>query len=264
MAGNFNESGLLEGRVAVITGAGAGMGRATALRFAAEGARLVLNDLTDEHLADVMGELNGSAVAVTGDVSNESTAEALAAAAAKEFDGADTLVNNAGIYAARDITDTTAEEYQRIMDINLSSMVFCCKHVIPQMLEKGRGAIVNFASTVAYVGSEFEGKSTFEYNITKAGARQLTTSLATRYAADNIRVNSVCPGAVRTRLIPTMGPDRTAEKDAAWWAELKDATPLGRVAEPEEIAAAVLFLASDEASFITGANLPVDGGYLAR
>lgn len=256
---------LLAGRVAVVTGAGSGMGYATARRFAREGAQIVVNDLSVDHLDAIQSELGTDAVElVAGDVATEDTAEALARAAADRFGGADILVNNAGIYAARDVTDVTVAEWHRILAINVTSMILCCKHIVPQMLAKGRGAIVNLASTSAYVGSEFEGKSTFEYNITKACARQLTTSLATRYAAQGIRVNSVCPGAVRTQLIPTMGADRTPEKDAAWWDELQSLTPMGRVAEPDEVAAAITFLASDEASFITGANLPVDGGYLAQ
>lgn len=255
----------LDGRLAVITGAASGMGKATALRFAEEGASLVLNDLSSASLTDLIAQLSErKAAAVVGDASVEETALQIADVAETEGGGADILVNNAGIYAARDVTQTTVEAWHRILDINLTSMILCCKHVIPQMLGKGKGAIVNLASTSAYVGGEFEGKSTFEYNVTKAGARQLTTSLATRYAADGIRVNSVCPGAVRTRLIPTMSADRTPEKDAAWWDELRSLTPMRRVGEPEEVAAAILFLASDESSFVTGANLPVDGGYLAQ
>ena len=169
-------------------------------------------------------------------------------------------MNNAGVHFVRDITDMTVEEWDRLMDINLKSMFLCCKHVVPQMVKQRRGSIVNLASISSFVGQEMEGASTFAYNITKAGALQLTKSLATRYAAEGIRINCVCPGNVETNIIKRATADEVGE----FWRMAANAEPMGRNAQPAEIANAILFLASDEASFVTGTSLVVDGGYLAR
>jgi NAD(P)-dependent dehydrogenase (short-subunit alcohol dehydrogenase family) len=146
------------------------------------------------------------------------------------------------------------------MNINLKSMFLCCKHVIPHMLRQKKGAIVNLASISSFVGQEMDGASTFAYNITKAGALQLTKSLATRYAADGIRVNCVCPGGIETHILKRA----TAEEVAEFWRMSAAGHPLGRNGQPEEVAQAILFLASDDASFVTGCPLLVDGGYLSR
>ena len=153
------------------------------------------------------------------------------------------------------------------MATNVRSMFLCCKHVIPTMLEQGSGSIVNLASISAYIGQETEegGPSFFAYSVTKAAARQLATGLATRYAKNGIRVNAVAPGATRTRQVRHFLPDLSPEaEDAIWENAGAQGTPMGRVGRPAEIAAAIAFLASDEASFITGTTLAVDGGYLAR
>jgi len=154
----------------------------------------------------------------------------------------------------------TVAEWDRMLDINLKSMFLCCKHVVPHMLAQRRGSIVNLASISSFIGQEMDGASTVAYNITKAGALQLTKSLASRYAADGIRVNCVCPGNVETNIIKR----GTAEEVSQFWKAAQRAEPMGRNAQPEEIANAILFLASDESSFITGCPLLVDGGYLAR
>jgi len=251
----------LQNKIAIVTGAASGIGRATALLFAKEGARLVLNDIDVDGLEAVVAQTGrDSARAISGNLVQEETARRLAEEAMSAFGRIDVLVNNAGIHLARDITDMTVEEWDRLMDINLKSMFLCCKHVIPHMLSQNKGSIVNLASISSFVGQEMEGASTFAYNITKAGALQLTKSLATRYAADGIRVNCVCPGNVETNIIRRP----TAHDVAEFWRQAAYAEPMRRNAQPDEIANAILFLASDEASFVTGCPLIVDGGYLAR
>jgi NAD(P)-dependent dehydrogenase (short-subunit alcohol dehydrogenase family) len=251
----------LQDKVAVVTGAGSGIGRATARLFAREGARLVLNDVDQPGLEKVLAEVSKEkSRGVAGDVAQEETARRLAQEAVAAFGRVDVLVNNAGIHFIKDITDMTVAEWDRLMDINLKSMFLCCKHVIPHMLKQKKGAIVNLASISSFIGQEMEGASTFAYNITKAGALQLTKSLATRYAAEGIRVNCVCPGGIETNILKRATPDEVAEV----WRMAAPSHPMGRNGQPEEVAQAILFLASDEASFITGCPLLVDGGYLSR
>jgi NAD(P)-dependent dehydrogenase (short-subunit alcohol dehydrogenase family) len=257
----------LAGKVAIVTGAGSGIGRATARRLAEEGARVVLNDVDEGYLAELAGELDGEHRLVVGDVSEEDTAERLARTAREELGRIDVLVNNVGHLLVAEITETTVEEWDRLMATNVRSMFLCCKHAIPAMVEQGSGSIVNLASISAFIGQEAAegGPSFFAYAVTKAAARQLATSLATRYAKRGIRVNAVAPGATRTKQVRHAMPDLSeAEEDAIWENAGAVGTPLGRVGRPEEIAAAIAFLASDESSFVTGATLVVDGGYLAR
>jgi NAD(P)-dependent dehydrogenase (short-subunit alcohol dehydrogenase family) len=251
----------LQDKVAIVTGAASGIGRSTAILFAREGSRLVLNDLDAQGLEALMPQMPRDRVrTVAGNVADENTARRLAQESISAFGHIDILVNNAGVHFVKDITDMTVEEWDRLMDVNLKSMFLCCKHVIPQMLERRKGSIVNLASISSFIGQEMNGASTFAYNITKAGALQLTKSLATRYALDGIRVNCVCPGNVETNILKRPTQAEVAE----FWREASRAEPVGRNAQPEEIANAILFLASDESSFVTGTPLIVDGGYLAR
>ncbi len=251
----------LQDKVAIVTGAASGIGRASAIAFAREGARLVLNDLDAPGLEAVILKIGRERTrAVAGSVADEGVARRLAQEAISAFGRIDILVNNAGIHFVRDITEMTVAEWDRLMDVNLKSMFLCCKHVIPHMVKQKKGAIVNLASISSFIGQEMEGASTFAYNVTKAGALQLTKSLATRYASDGIRVNCVCPGNVETNILKRGTPAEVAE----FWRAASRAEPIGRNAQPEEIANAILFLASDESSFVTGSPLIVDGGYLAR
>ncbi|HZP41781.1 MAG TPA: SDR family oxidoreductase [Candidatus Binatia bacterium] len=255
----------LEGKVAIVTGAANGIGRATAIRLGREGARLVLNDVRADGLARVAGEAAAPdrVRQVAGDVSQEATAEAIAHEAVSGFGRIDVLVNNAGVHHFKDPVETTLEEWNRVIANNLTSMFLCTKHVLPVMLRQRSGAIVNLSSISSCIGQEVNGtESTFVYNVSKAGARQLTTSLATRYAADGIRVNCVCPGAARTRAYEDFTSD--AVEIERLWTEDAAAAPVGRVADPSEIAAVIAFLASDDASFMTGSAVVCDGGYLSR
>jgi NAD(P)-dependent dehydrogenase (short-subunit alcohol dehydrogenase family) len=251
----------LKDKIAIVTGAGSGIGRATAMLFAREGARLVLNDIGQQSLDKVAAQVGKDwNRTVAGDIAKEDTARRLAEEAIAAFGRIDVLVNNAGIHFLKDVTEMSVEEWDRLMDINLKSMFLCCKHVIPHMLRRRKGSIVNLASISSFIGQEVEGSSTFAYNITKAGALQLTKSLASRYAAEGIRVNCVCPGNVETNILKR----DTAEEAAEFWRQAARLEPMQRNAQPEEIANAILFLASDEASFVTGCPLLVDGGYLSR
>ncbi|MGI9111574.1 MAG: SDR family NAD(P)-dependent oxidoreductase [Gaiellaceae bacterium] len=257
----------LEGKVVIITGAGSGIGQATTHRFAQEGARLVLNDVVEDYLRELAASLDGEFRAVVGDVALEETAVRLAATAREEFGRIDVLVNNVGHLYLAEITELPVEEWDALMATNVRSMFLCCKHVIPTMLEQGGGSIVNLASISAFIGQEATegGPSFFAYAVTKAAARQLTTSLATRYAKQGIRVNAVAPGATRTKQVRHALPALSLEdEDSIWENAGSIGTPMGRVGRPEEIAAAIAFLASDEASFVTGSTLVADGGYLAR
>ena len=251
----------LRDKIVIITGAASGIGRATALLFASEGARLVLNDIDRQRLEAVLDQLGrasiGPLMAVCGAGRD---CPPIGRETVSAFGRVDVLINNAGVHFVQDITDMTVEDWDRLMDINLKSMFLCCKHVIPHMLKQKRGSIVNLASISTFVGQEMEGASTFAYNITKAGALQLTKSLATRYAAEGIRVNCVCPGNVETNIVK-----RATEREVTeCWRQAAQSEPMGRNAQPNEIANAILFLASDEASFVTGCPVIVDGGYLAR
>jgi NAD(P)-dependent dehydrogenase (short-subunit alcohol dehydrogenase family) len=252
----------LQDKVSIVTGAGSGIGRATALLFAREGARLVLNDIDPQGLERVLADVGKErGRGVLGDVALEDTARRLAQEAMSTFGQIDVLVNNAGVFLGKDIIDMSVEEWDRLMDVNLKSMFLCCKHVLPHMLRQKKGAIVNLASIASFIGFEIEGASTFAYCITKAGALQLTKSLTSRYAAEGIRVNCVCPAYTETGILNHRG---TPQEVADLWRSAGPAHPVQRTGRPEEVANAILFLASDEASFVTGCPLLVDGGFLAR
>jgi meso-butanediol dehydrogenase / (S,S)-butanediol dehydrogenase / diacetyl reductase len=225
----------LEGKVAIVTGAGSGIGRATASRFVDEGARVVLNDVSAEYLGELEKTFGPEHAYLVGDVSQEDVAEGLAATARERFGRIDVLVNNVGDLFIAEITETSVEDWDRLLATNLRSMFLCCKHVIPTMLEQGSGSIVNLSSISAFIGQEAEegGPSFFAYSVTKAGARQLATSLATRYAKQGIRVNAVAPGATRTRQVRHFMPDLSQEdEDAIWENAGAQGTPMGRVGRP--------------------------------
>lgn len=255
-------SGSLTDKVVLITGSASGIGKATSEKFAAQGAKLVVNDLHQAALDELEQSLGKRAQVelVAGDISKEETVKNFVNRAVEKFSTVDVLINNAGIHFIKDIEDATAADFDEVFSINLKSMFLCSKYVIPLMEEKGKGVIVNLSSISGYVGQEMMGKSTFLYNMTKAGVLQLTRSLASRYAASGIRVNAVAPGATKTNQITE---EMVGNLDVFWQA-VGDAHPVQRVGEPEEIANCIAFLASDEASFVTGSSLVVDGGYLVR
>lgn len=259
---NFN------GKVAIITGAGSGIGRATAERLAKGGARLVVVDLDAGRAESAASELSsdhGTEVrALAADVSLETSARSMVQEATGTFGRLDILVNAAGIHHTGDIDEVSLDDWNRVIANNLTSMFLTAREAIPVMAAQKTGSIVNLGSVSSFIGQEMQGKSSFVYNVTKAGVRQLTTSLATRYAQDGIRVNCVCPGAVRTRMSLSEEQEAIPQVRDAILAAMAQGHPMERVADPDEIAAAIAFLASDDASFITGTAMPVDGGYLAR
>jgi NAD(P)-dependent dehydrogenase (short-subunit alcohol dehydrogenase family) len=252
--------------VAIVTGAASGIGRATAERFAIEGAKLVITDIDAGGLERTSQSLAGDGhTLVHGDIASEQTAIRLAATAIEQHGQIDILINNAGIYHILDITEIEEPDFDRVIAINVKSMVWCCKHALPAMRRQRRGAIVNLASVSAFTGQEHDGQSQWLYNLSKAAAYQLSVSLGTRYAGEGIRVNCICPGVVQTSLVRAV-PDRDEpEAENAMWQQSAAATvPLGRPSAPAEIASAILFLASDESSVVTGAPLFADGGFLAK
>lgn len=251
-------------KVAIITGAANGIGKATAIAFAKEGATLILNDINEKDLSNVKNGLvnSSSHEIVIGDISLESTANLLVETAIKKHDRVDVLVNNAGIHYIEDITDVTPDEFDHCIGVNMKSMFLCSKAVIPKMIEQQKGSIINLGSISSFVGQEMMGKSTFLYNMTKAAATQLAKSLATRYASDGIRANAVCPGATRTEQIKDKHVGDLPLDD--FWEGAGQSHPMKRYGAPEEIANAIVFLASDDSSFMTGSSMVVDGGYLAQ
>jgi NAD(P)-dependent dehydrogenase (short-subunit alcohol dehydrogenase family) len=249
--------GQLEGKVAVITGGGSGIGEATAKRFAAEGARVVVLDRDAEGGERVVGEIcavGGEAAFLRAEVSREAEALALAPFAVGRFGALHLLVNNAGARVYVPVTEATEESWDLILAINVKALGLCAKAAIPEMAKAGGGAIVNVSSANAIKGRS----GMAQYDAAKAAVLGLTRSLAHDHADQGIRVNAVCPGPTITQFHIKRAAERGISE-----AEIRAGskpTLLKRQAEPREIAAAILFLASDEASYITGATLMVDGG----
>jgi len=255
----------LKGKVALITGAASGIGRATALLFAQEGAKVMCADIDGEGARATAQEIaarGGEAAHVQADVSQEEDARRMVQATVERFGRLDVLFNNAGVESAMPLTEVPEEEWDRVIGVNLKGVYLGCKYAIPEMLKTGGGAIVNTASGAGLLG--VAGLTT--YCASKGGVVLLTKALAVEWARAGIRVNAVCPGVIRTPMVERaiergdMGRGQDREEV---WRRLGEVHPMGRYGQPEEVARAVLFLASDEASFITGVALPVDGGWSA-
>ncbi|WP_306205548.1 3-oxoacyl-ACP reductase [Actinoplanes sp. RD1] len=242
----------LQDRVAVITGAGSGIGLATARRFAAEGARVVAVDISADAGKAAADEVGGEFVAC--DVSDEEQVRALFDGVASRYGRVDIAFNNAGISPPEDdsILTTGIEAWERVLKVNTTSVFFCCKYAIPHMQRQGKGSIINTASFVALLGA---ATSQIAYTASKGGVLAMTRELGVQFAREGIRINALCPGPVATPLLMELfakDPERAARRLVH--------VPMGRFAEPEEIAAAVAFLASDDASFMTASQFVVDGG----
>jgi NAD(P)-dependent dehydrogenase (short-subunit alcohol dehydrogenase family) len=245
----------LAGRVAVITGGGSGIGLATARRLAAEGARVVIGDVDRVAGEAAAAEVDGLFVAV--DVTDEAQVDALFDAAAERYGSVDIAFNNAGISPPDDDSIETTElpAWQRVQDVNLKSVYLCSRAALRHMVPAGRGSIINTASFVAVLGS---ATSQISYTASKGGVLAMSRELGVQFARQGIRVNALCPGPVDTPLLQELF---AADQERAQRRLVH--VPVGRFAKPEELAAAVAFLASDDASFITGSTFLVDGGISA-
>jgi NAD(P)-dependent dehydrogenase (short-subunit alcohol dehydrogenase family) len=253
----------LKDKVAIVTGGGAGIGRATCELFAEEGAAVVIaerNPQTGQEAAQQIAAKGGRAHFVGTDTANEDSVRRMVAETTRVCGRIDVLVNNAAVFILRGI-DATPEEWRQILDINVMGPALVAKHVVPEMRQTGGGAIVNLGSISSFIAQP----QFVTYNATKAAIANMTRCMALDLAPDRIRVNAVCPGAVWTQIVQRLtreaGLDRAAADAHPDWG---GAHMIKRIAEPREIAAAILFLASEEASFITGENLMVDGGYTAK
>ena len=246
----------LEGKVALVTGAGSGMGREVALRFAQEGAKLVLNDVAAEAVeetAQMVAKAGGEAIAVPGSVTEEADVERAVKLGVDKFGKLDTLYNNAGIMPDEDESVLTMDVavWHRVLNVNLIGLALCCKHGIPQIIEAGGGAVVNVASFVALVGCSVPQDA---YTASKGAVIALTQSLAVQFGPKGVRSNAICPGPIITPLMENLFATEEAKM-----LRLRR-IPMGRFGQPQDIANAAVFLASDEASWVNGESLVVDGG----
>lgn len=247
-----------EGKVVLVTGGASGIGRATCLAFASEGAKVVVDDIKadgGEETVSLIRNAGGEAIFVQADVSNAREVEAMVQQAVVTYGRLDCAFNNAGVgEPLRRVHKATEDNWDRVMATNLKGVYLCMKYEIPCMLKQGKGAIVNTSSLAGIKG--LSGQAA--YVASKHGVMGLTKAAALEYATSGIRINAVCPGVVNTPLIaPNMKEKPQMEKVYV------DMEPIGRLGRPEEIAAAVLWLCSDEASFVVGACFPVDGGVVA-
>ena len=254
----------LKDKVALVTGGGSGIGHATAVLFAAQGAKVVVSDLNEANALETVAEIKakeGDATALTGDVSENTDAEAMVKGTVETYGTLDVVVNCAGVIAGKALPQGASPEevWDRVMDVNLKGTYLVTWHAVRTMEQSGGGSIINIASINGLVGYPIGLGGGFDaYVPSKGGVVQFTKNLAIDYGKKNIRVNCICPGHIDTNLIREF-LDNSERRE---WLEQR--YPMGRIGRPEEIAYAALFLASDESSFVTGAPLIVDGGYTAQ
>ncbi len=251
--------GRLEGKVALITGGGNGMGREASVLFASEGAKVVVADLSEpggRATVEAVEAVGGEAAFVAVDVSDAAQVEAMVEATTERFGALHVLYNNAGVFPSEDAgaTDTPEATWDRVLDVNLKGVWLGCKYAIPALVSAGGGSIVNVASFVAFMGA---ATAQIAYTSSKGGVLALTREVAVEHARSGIRANALCPGPVDTPLLADLmaDPARRARRLVH--------IPMGRLGRPDELARAALFLASDDSSFMTGAALVVDGGITA-
>jgi NAD(P)-dependent dehydrogenase (short-subunit alcohol dehydrogenase family) len=252
---------MLKNKVALITGGSSGIGMAIAERFLKEGAKIVINGRSQERCDTAQKQLKiidaDAVFCTTGDVSKWDDVQKMVERTIKQFGRIDILINNAGIYLEKRIEETTEDEWDQVININLKGVFLCSKAVYPHFKNQGSGTIVNMSSDSGISGNPNEAA----YCASKGGVTNLTRAMALDYARENIRVNAICPAVINTPMLQKE-VDMQEDKEA-YLKEMDELHPIGRVGRPEEVAFAVLMVASDEASFITGANIPVDGGFTA-
>lgn len=247
----------LQNKIALITGAGAGIGEATAKLFASEGAKVVVADRDIELARSVASAIGEQAFAVQADVSKASEVKAMVEQAVAHFGGLDILVNNAGFGTLGTVVTVDEDTWDQVIDVNLKGVFLCSKYAIPEIIRRGGGAVVNLASTISVVGI----KDRAAYVAAKGGVAALTRAMALDHALEGVRVNSVAPGVIASSYYDKIFesvPDPVAFKKG-----LEARSPLNKMGEPVDIANVILFLASNESSFATGAMFTVDGGYTA-
>jgi meso-butanediol dehydrogenase/(S,S)-butanediol dehydrogenase/diacetyl reductase len=259
--GKLNMGKRLAGKVAVITGIATGIGKQGAILFSKEGAAVVLADIDEvggnQTLQEIKGN-GGEAIFIKTNLIDPVQVDALMQAAKAAYGRIDILYNNAGVNLFAKLTDTSVDDWDRVMAVNVKSVFLCCKAAIPLLKENGGGVIINTGSAASIVGL----RNLAVYTASKGAVLQLTKNLALDYAADHIRANVLCPGVTATEMTLKMIAD--SPDPAAARARYDNGRPLGRMADPIELAQAALFLASDESSYMTGASLIVDGGYTAE
>jgi dihydroanticapsin dehydrogenase len=250
----------LKDRVCVVTGAGSGIGKATAVRFVEEGALVVLADINEQAVQELQARYPERTAAIRTDVSAPADVKSLIDRTVAQYGRIDVLVSNAGIEAPSTVTEIEPDEWNRVIGINLNSVYLGAKYALPYMIEQGHGAIVNTASQLGLVGYP----NFAVYNAAKGGVINLTRNMALDYAKHQIRVNAVCPGPIDTPHIERQVASLTDEGKNKVYQDIASLVPMGRLGKASEIASVILFLASDDASFVTGATYVADGGYTAQ
>lgn len=247
----------LKNKVALITGAGAGIGEATAHLFAKEGAKVVVSDVNYEAAKSVAEKIGDQAFAIKADVSNTAEVKSMVEATVDRFQGLDILINNAGFGCLGSVVTLDEESWSRVIDVNLKGVYLCSKYAIPEIKKRGNGAIINLASTISVVGI----KDRAAYVAAKGGVAALTRAMALDHAEEGIRINSVAPGVIGSSYFDKMLEE--VEDPVAFKAALCARSPMNKMGEPLDIANMMLFLASDESKFATGGMFTIDGGYTA-
>ncbi len=251
----------LRNKVAIITGAGSGIGRTTALLFSEEGAQVAIVEIDEERGQDTVDMIRGKgeeALLVPTDITDSSQIKSMVNKVIETYGKMNILVNNAGLYLQGDAISTNEKQWDKIMMVNLRAAFLCCKYCIPQMIESKGGVVINVSSEAGIVAI----KNQVAYNTSKAGLISLTKSIALDFASQNIRANCVCPGTTQTPLVASVLAKQADPERAR--REVEKVRPANRLGKPEEIAYGILYLASDESSYATGAVLSIDGGYTVQ